>query len=69
MGGGAAPGLRADNQPELKRARLGADPWDFNLNFFINLTRGCATSFDATAWRYKTSHHFHGFFNDSMMAF
>src|SRR5215813_14748954 len=41
-------------------ARLGADPWDFNLNFFINLPRSCAMSFDATEWRYKTSHHFHG---------
>jgi hypothetical protein len=69
MASGAAPGLHTGNQPELKCARLGVDPWDFNLNFFINLTRGCATSFDATAWRYKTSHHFHGFINDSMMTF
>jgi hypothetical protein len=69
MAGGSAPGLRADNQPELKCARLGADPSDFNLNFFINITRGCATSSDAKAWRYKTSHHFHGSINGSMMTF
>ena len=69
MASGASAGLHTDNQPELKCARLGADPRDFNLNFFINLTRGCAASFDATAWRYITSHHFHSFFNDSMMTF
>jgi hypothetical protein len=69
MSGGSAPGLRADNQPELKCARLVADPRDFSLNLFINLTPSCATSFDATAWPYKTSHHFHDYFNDSMMAF
>jgi hypothetical protein len=40
---------------KLKCARLGADLRNFNLNLFINLTRSCATSFDATPWRYKPS--------------
>jgi hypothetical protein len=53
----------------LKCARLGADPWDFNLYFFINLPRNCAMMFGVTAWRYKGSRNFHGFFNGSMMTF
>jgi hypothetical protein len=54
---------------KLKCARLGADPRDFNLNFFINLSRSSAMSFGATVWRRKPSNYFHSFFNDFVNTF
>jgi hypothetical protein len=54
---------------KLKRAGPGADPRDFNLNFFINLPRSSAMSFDTAVWRCKPSDYFRSIFNDFVNTF